>query len=124
MFRNLGTGLSSDLIRSALRRTREEWVRRYGALPAERLRTEIDVRAVRSPNPGYCYKVAGWTKDRVVRGKLYLWAPEDDAIQGGSPHETRDLAIVAETMDPCLSGCHPNKEQDLEDQDRSRRGSH
>jgi hypothetical protein len=75
MFRNLGPFLSSDLIRSALVRTREEWTIRYGGWPEERLRTEIEVSAVKSRNPGYCYKVAGWEKDRTVRGKLYLWAP-------------------------------------------------
>jgi hypothetical protein len=76
LFRNLGAGLSSELIRSATARTYEEWARRYGALPAERLRTEIGVREIRSTNPGYCYLRAGWQRDRVVRGKLYLWAPE------------------------------------------------
>lgn len=76
MFRNEGAGLSSDLIRAATERTYEEWVKRYGSLPAERLRTEIDVRRVRSSNPGFCYLRAGWVKDRIVRGKLYLWAPE------------------------------------------------
>jgi hypothetical protein len=81
LFRNLYDGnerghLSSQLIVSATARTYEEWAKRYGALPAERLRTEIDTRAIKSPNPGYCYKVAGWIPDRVVRGKLYLWAPE------------------------------------------------
>jgi hypothetical protein len=75
LFRNLGGALSSDLIRSALAATYHEWTRRYGNLPAERLRTEIEIARVRSGNPGYCYKVAGWTRDRVVRGKLYLWAP-------------------------------------------------
>ncbi len=75
LFRNLGAGLSSDLIRNATERTYEEWVKRYGGLPEERLRTEIDTRAVRSANPGYCYKMAGWEPDRVVRGKLYLFAP-------------------------------------------------
>lgn len=75
IFRNLGAGLSSDLIRSALAMTYEQWALRYGGLPAERLRTEIEIGRVNSRNPGYCYKVAGWTVDRVVRGKLYLWAP-------------------------------------------------
>ena len=75
MFRNLGSSLSSDLILSATDRTYEEWANRYGSLPSERLRTEIGIKEVRSSNPGYCYKQAGWTKDRVVRGKLYLWAP-------------------------------------------------
>lgn len=75
LFRNLGAGLSSELIRSATERTYEAWRDRYGALPTERLRTEIDIAAVRSVNPGCCYKIAGWVADRVVRGKLYLWAP-------------------------------------------------
>lgn len=76
LFRNLGAGLSSDLIRSATERTYEEWLKRYGELPPERLRTEIGLKVVRSSNPGFCYKRAGWVKDRIVRDKLYLWAPE------------------------------------------------
>lgn len=80
LFRNLGTTRSSDLIRAPLESTYREWKIRYGALPAERLRTEVDTRAVKSKNPGYCYKMAGWIPDRVVRGKLYLWAPE---VAGG-----------------------------------------
>jgi len=75
LFRNLGAGLSSELIESATARTYEEWLRRYGSIPEERLRTEIEIGAVRSRNPGYCYKVAGWEFDRVVRGKLYMFAP-------------------------------------------------
>jgi hypothetical protein len=75
LFRNLGAGLSSDLIRSATARTYEEWQKRYGALPSERLRTEIAIESIRSTNPGCCYLHAGWIRDRIVRGKLYLWAP-------------------------------------------------
>jgi hypothetical protein len=76
MFRNLGDNLSSDLIKSALEITYKEWVSKYGSLPDERLRTEVDTKKVKSKNPGYCYQKAGWVKDRIVRGKLYLWAPE------------------------------------------------
>ena len=75
VFRNLGAGRSSDLIREALEVTYAEWFKRYGSLPLERLRTEIGIKEVRSNNPGCCYKKAGWFKDRIVRGKLYLWAP-------------------------------------------------
>ncbi len=75
IFRNLGAGLSSDLIRAALERTYVEWAKRYGELPAERLRTEIDLRAVQSRNPGYCYKMAGWGDGIKKRGKLFLYAP-------------------------------------------------
>lgn len=75
VFRNLGAGVSSELIREALAKTYIEWVKRYGELPPETLRTEIEIKKVKSRNPGYCYKMAGWIKDRVVRGKLYMNAP-------------------------------------------------
>jgi hypothetical protein len=75
LFRNLGAGLSSELIVSATERTYQEWLARYRSLPSEALRTEIDIRRVRSRNPGYCYKCAGWGNPRIVRGKLYLDAP-------------------------------------------------
>ena len=75
MFRNLGAGRSSDLIRAAVGATYAAWRMKYGDLPDVRLRTEIGIAAVRSSNPGYCYQCAGWSKDRVVRGKLYLYAP-------------------------------------------------
>lgn len=82
LFRNLGAGRSSDLIRVATGETYRRWIERYGELPSERLRTEIGIKRIRSTNPGYCYLQAGWVKDRVVRGKLYLWAPErvDDLV--------------------------------------------
>lgn len=67
---------ASDLIRSATAATYQAWEERYGELPKERLRTEIGLKKVKSSNPGYCYKLAGYTKDRIVRDKLYLWAPE------------------------------------------------
>lgn len=67
--------MASDLIRSATAATYSAWSARYGSLPPERLRTEIGIAAVRSTNPGFCYKAAGYEPDRVVRGKLYLWAP-------------------------------------------------
>lgn len=75
LFRNLGQHKSSYLIATALQATYEHWLTRYGALPPERLRTEIGIKQVRSRNPGYCYKCAGWGDGRVVRGKLYLYAP-------------------------------------------------
>lgn len=76
LFRNLGAGRSSDLIKSAYVATCDEWVKTYGSLPSERLRTEVKISAVRSSNPGFCYQKAGWEKGEVVRGKLYLYAPE------------------------------------------------
>lgn len=75
LFRNLGAGLSSDLIREATDMTYREWLKRYGELPAERLRTEIGVKEIRSTNPGYCYMMAGWERGEAKRGKLFLYAP-------------------------------------------------
>jgi hypothetical protein len=75
MFRNLGAGLSSNLIADATEETYRQWRARYGELPPERLRTEIGVGAIRSPNPGYCYKRAGWERGDTRNGKLFLWAP-------------------------------------------------
>jgi hypothetical protein len=75
LFRNLGDVLSSRLILEALVVTYREWVSRYGFMPIERLRTEIDPRRVRSTNPGCCYKKAGFYNSRMVRGKIYLDAP-------------------------------------------------
>lgn len=76
LFRNLGAGLSSALIVEAVEATYREWVRLYGALPTERLRTEIDIGAVRSVNPGCCYRKAGWEVVKPdVKGKRYFYAP-------------------------------------------------
>ncbi len=72
---------ASELVRTATEATYLAWRKRYGELPPERLRTEIGFRAIRSRNPGYCYKIAGYQIDRVVRDKLYLWAPTLSDLQ-------------------------------------------
>ncbi len=81
MFRNLGAGLSSVLIVDAVEMTRAVWLSRYGELPSEPMRTEVKVNAVRSKNPGYCYRRAGWTRQPQSprhrrRGLLVFHAPE------------------------------------------------
>ena len=53
VFRNEGTVLSSDLIAEACELAWQRW-------PGERLYTYVNPTKVRSPNPGYCFKVAGW----------------------------------------------------------------
>jgi len=80
VFRNLGSGLSSTLVRDAVTMTRMCWMARYGALPDSPLRTEV--RTDRgSTNPGYCYLMAGWTRQPQTarhrqRKILVLHAPE------------------------------------------------
>lgn len=76
LFRNLGAGLSSDLIRDATAETYRQWEKRYGLIPQERLRTEIKVAAVRSINPGACYQLAGWERGPVRRGIQFFYAPK------------------------------------------------
>ncbi len=75
LFRNLGAGLSSELIQAATAATYQHWRARYGELPSERLRTEVDVKQVKSRNPGYCYLMAGWERGPLKRRKLHLYAP-------------------------------------------------
>jgi hypothetical protein len=85
MFRNLYAGVASELILQATDRTYEEWKIRYGTLPTERLRTEIGIADVKSDDPGRCYRLAGWQNDRVVRGKLYMWAQDLESPFGWDP---------------------------------------
>mgnify|MGYP003151966792 CR=1 FL=1 len=55
IFRNEGTQLSSGLIAEAMELAWERW-------PGERLWTYVDATKIRSSNPGYCFKQAGWQK--------------------------------------------------------------
>lgn len=73
IFRNEGVHLSSELILEA-----EElaWVR----WPGERLFTYINPGAIQSRNPGYCFKVAGWTVCGETRRGLVIL--EKDHRQG------------------------------------------
>lgn len=62
LFRNEGAGRASDLVRAAVALTEELWG------PArEGWATYVDRGRVRSSNPGYCFKVAGWRLDRGFR---------------------------------------------------------
>ncbi len=84
LFRNESRIRSSDLIRSAMLATIDEWRRRYDALPIERLTTEVDVDATagrrsRSSLPGRCYEAAGWEflgiRQRAKRKERHaIWA--------------------------------------------------
>lgn len=56
IFRNESGHRSSDLIRFAVEATYGEW----GELPRDGLITYVDADKVRSTNPGFCFKKAGW----------------------------------------------------------------
>jgi len=65
IFRNEGPELSSELIKEACL-----WAWHYW--PGERLFTYIDPRKVKSKNPGYCFKKAGWRKCGISKGGLVI----------------------------------------------------
>lgn len=65
IFRNEGQSLSSTLIREAVDLAWRRW-------PGERLFTYVNAASVESPNPGYCFKVAGWRYCGLSKGGLHL----------------------------------------------------
>lgn len=66
VFRNEGTALSSCLIQAADEIGWDRW-------PGERHFTFVDPTKVRSTNPGYCFKRAGWPQcGRTAKGLLIL----------------------------------------------------
>lgn len=60
LFRNEGAGLASDLILAAVELTERLW----GPPPESGWLTYVRRDLVASPNPGYCFKRAGWELDR------------------------------------------------------------
>lgn len=71
IFRNESGTLSSSLIAAATSVTYVVWVDKYGALPEQPLRTEVQVAATaarrsRNHEPGHCYLMAGWRKVRDI----------------------------------------------------------
>jgi len=65
LFRNEGPVRSSDLIREAEQLAWARW-------PGERLFTYVDASRVASPNPGFCFKAAGWRRVGVSGRGLHL----------------------------------------------------
>jgi hypothetical protein len=71
IFRNEGAGRSSNLILAAERLAHQRW-------PGARLYTYVNPRAVRSPNPGYCFKCAGWRVVGITKKRRYLILAKED----------------------------------------------
>lgn len=65
IFRNESRHLSSDLIVEAEAIAWQKW-------PGERLFTYVDSCAILSPNPGYCFKKAGWRKCGLSKRGLHI----------------------------------------------------
>ena len=69
IFRNESTRRSSEIILEAERMAVDKW----GPGMAY---TYIDPRRIRSRNPGYCFKMAGWRFLRVSKGEKHLLVKE------------------------------------------------
>lgn len=67
VFRNEGPHLSSELILEA-----EELAWGPNFWPGERLYTYVNPKSIRSTNPGYCFKRAGWTVCGRTKGGLVI----------------------------------------------------
>lgn len=65
VFRNESPLLSSKLILEAEEIAWHRW-------PGERLYTYVDPRKIKSPNPGYCFKMAGWKTCGKTQGGLII----------------------------------------------------
>ena len=66
IFRNESNILSSELILEAEQLAWQRW-------PGERLYTYVNQHKISSPNPGYCFKCAGWHEcGRTVSRKLVI----------------------------------------------------
>lgn len=65
VFHNESPVLSSELIREAEGIAWARW-------PGETLWTYVDPRKIKSRNPGYCFKRAGWKRDGKTNGGLVV----------------------------------------------------
>ncbi len=76
LFRNESALLSSTLIGEAVAATRFVWGE---PPPADGMITFVDARKVRSPNPGYCFKQAGFRPaGRTKSGLIVLRLARED----------------------------------------------
>lgn len=65
IFRNEGPALASELLLAGMHAAWTRW-------PAERLYTYVNPRAIKSANPGYCFKKAGWRLCGVTKARKLL----------------------------------------------------
>ncbi len=64
-FRNESPHRASSMILDAETWARDRW-------PGERLYTYVNPRQIRSTNPGYCFKMAGWSTCGITKGRRPL----------------------------------------------------
>ena len=81
IFRNESGRRSSDIIREAEDRAFEKW-------GPNRLYTYVDPRKIASPNPGYCFKKAGWHYERLSASGQHLLVRYDEHDGGLADTDT------------------------------------
>ncbi len=69
-FRNESQILSSELIAEAVSITRWYAQQFWGPMPSLGFVTFVDAGKIKSANPGYCYKMAGWRHVGETKGGL------------------------------------------------------
>ena len=88
-FRNEGDGLSSELVAAAMRLTEDIWNPfGFAVFPQDGWVTFVKPKAVKSSNPGYCFKVAGWCEDpgwNPARGRRGLIRLRHRLLTAGLP---------------------------------------
>lgn len=67
IFRNESTRKSSEIILEAERFAFDKW-------GPNRLYTFVDPRKIKSTNPGYCFKIAGWHQEGFTKGGKVILA--------------------------------------------------
>jgi len=74
IFRNTGPSLSSDLVLEAeIILAEADWLgTTAGPCGPDGMLSYIWPKKIRSPNPGWCFQVAGWTRDRWTKKKKRL----------------------------------------------------
>lgn len=106
LFRKECPGLASAMIEAAIRLTELRW----GPPPPGGWLTFVEPAKVASPNPGYCFKCAGFkpvgfTKDRgllVLRREV---TPHREARSGSTePGHRRELTVAAERQGQSRTG--------------------
>jgi hypothetical protein len=81
LFRNESSVLSSTLIGEAVAATRFVW----GEPPADGMITFVDAAKVRSPNPGYCFKQAGFCSAGRTKSGLIVLHLAAEAMPEAAP---------------------------------------
>ena len=87
VFRNESSIRASDLIREAMELAWQRW-------PGERLYTYVNSKKIKSTNPGYCYKMAGWKVCGETKGGLLILEALPDGYEAKEPEATAPRAVI------------------------------